>query len=229
MLGNETGGKSRGRGGRVPVRPQADLPGNGGRRARAGAGVVCMNDMIVDTARQPARLVTPQGTPLVGAYLIGEVRPDLVRDELLAEIFAATVKAAPHSRAMTEGDRTLTYAEVDAEANAVARGLLREGVRPGDVVGLWMPRGLNPLVAQIAVAKTGAAWLPFDADAPVDRIAVCLVDCEAKALLTSPYYLEKLEGHVHTRVLTMAGLADGADKTMSTPARSARRRPTPPT
>ena len=40
-----------------------------------------------------------------------------------------------------------------------------------------MQRGFDLLVAQIAIAKTGAAWLPFDADAPVDRVAVCLQDC----------------------------------------------------
>ena len=59
------------------------------------------------------------------------------------------------------------------------------GIGPGDVVGLWMARGPDLLVAQIAITKTGAAWLPFDADAPADRVAVCLDDAEAKALLVS--------------------------------------------
>ncbi len=44
-----------------------------------------------------------------------------------------------------------------------------------------MPRGSELLVAQIAIAKTGAAWLPFDADAPVERVAVCLADAGADA------------------------------------------------
>ena len=45
-----------------------------------------------------------------------------------------------------------------------------------------MARGPELLICQIAIAKTGAAWLPFDADAPVERIAICLEDAEAKGV-----------------------------------------------
>ncbi|GMA75120.1 hypothetical protein GCM10025880_15370 [Methylorubrum aminovorans] len=48
-----------------------------------------------------------------------------------------------------------------------------------------MARGTELLIAQIGIAKSGAAWLPFDAEAPADRVAVCLGDAEAKALLVS--------------------------------------------
>ena len=58
----------------------------------------------------------------------------------------------------------------------------KRGLRPGRCVGLWMPRGHELLIAQIAIAKAGAAWLPFDGDAPVERIAVCLADAEAKGI-----------------------------------------------
>ena len=59
------------------------------------------------------------------------------------------------------------------------------GIGPGDVVGLWMARGTELLIAQIGITKSGAAWLPFDAEAPADRVAVCLGDAEARALLVS--------------------------------------------
>ena len=114
------------------------------------------------------------------SVLRGVARPDLLRDELLAEIFAASAASAPHAVAMMTMERKLTYADVDHEALALARGLVRRGIGPGDVVGLWGPRGPELLICQIAIAKTGAAWLPFDADAPVDRIETCLKDAEAK-------------------------------------------------
>ncbi len=120
-----------------------------------------------------------------GAILHGPLRPDLIRDELLCEIFAATVARDPSATAMITQEGKLSYAEVDASAEALAKGLLRKGIRPGRIVGLWMPRGHELLIAQIAIAKTGAAWLPFDADAPVERIAVCLSDAEAWGVLTS--------------------------------------------
>ncbi len=127
-----------------------------------------------------------------GAILRGPARPDLIRDELLSEIFAATVASRPSAVAMITVEGKLTYTEVDAKAEALARALLSKGVRPGRIVGLFMPRGHELLIAQIAIAKTGAAWLPFDADAPAERIAVCLRDADAKGLLTAAAFAAKL-------------------------------------
>jgi non-ribosomal peptide synthetase-like protein len=123
---------------------------------------------------------------LPNSCLLGDGRPDVLRHETLADIFAATVRLRGYRIAFIEGTDVWTYARVDEAANAIARGLIAQGCGPGDVVGLWMPRGAALLIAQIAIAKAGAAWLPFDADAPVERIAVCLADASAKGLLTSP-------------------------------------------
>ena len=118
----------------------------------------------------------PEGGGTQAVVLRGPLMPELIRDELLSEIFGATATNRPDARCMVEGERVLTYQQVDDLATALARGLVSEGVRPGTVVGLWMPRGADLLIAQIAIAKTGAAWLPFDAEAPLERIAVCLED-----------------------------------------------------
>ena len=128
------------------------------------------------------------------AFLRGPVQPELIRDEVLPEIFRATAEARPDHPALIDGSRKgpdgrhphLTYAEVVARAGLIARALAHRGIGPGDVVGLWMARGPDLLVAQIGITLSGAAWLPFDAEAPADRVAVCLTDSAAKALLVSP-------------------------------------------
>jgi non-ribosomal peptide synthetase-like protein len=138
----------------------------------------------------------------------GAVLPELIGDEILPEIFAATVATHPDKKALVGPGRHLTYAELDREATAIARGLVGCGIGPGDVVGLWMSRGADLLVAQIAIAKTGAAWLPFDADAPIERIAVCLQDAEAKALLTSAVFANKTHGSMPCPMLIPADILD---------------------
>ncbi|HXW70557.1 MAG TPA: Pls/PosA family non-ribosomal peptide synthetase [Methylocella sp.] len=136
----------------------------------------------------PAR----QGIGPQGAILRGPVRPDLIRSELLCEIFAETVVRLPDKTAMVTHQGKLSYAEVDAKAQALARSLVKRGARPRRVVGLFMPRGHELLIAQIAIAKTGAAWLPFDADAPAERIAVCLADGNACGLVTTADFAARL-------------------------------------
>ncbi len=115
--------------------------------------------------------------------LHGPDRPDLLRPEILADVFEATAARIPDKTALMAGERSLSYAELDAAANLVAHRLIGAGVQAGDMVGLWLPRGIELLVLQLGIAKVGAAWLPFDSEVPTERIAICLEDASAKALL----------------------------------------------
>ncbi|MGB8242050.1 MAG: non-ribosomal peptide synthetase, partial [Azonexus sp.] len=117
------------------------------------------------------------------SHVRGPERPDLIRDEVLADIFEATASRTPAQVALVCGTRSLTYGELDALADRAAARLIVAGVRPGQIVGLWLPRGSDLLVMQLAIAKTGAAWLPFDSETPVDRIRICLADADAAGLL----------------------------------------------
>ena len=60
--------------------------------------------------------------------LRGAIRPDFIRDETLAEIFASTAAHLGNNTALIEGDRRLTYRNVDDESNLIARGLVARGV-----------------------------------------------------------------------------------------------------
>ncbi len=116
--------------------------------------------------------------------LYGTLRPDLIRQEILADLFETTVNKSPEQVALIFGDRVVSYAELNACADIVASKLIETGVQPGHILGLWLPRGIDLLIMQVAIAKTGAAWLPFDAETPVERIAVCLDDAKAFGLLS---------------------------------------------
>lgn len=118
--------------------------------------------------------------------LYGTVREDFLRHEILADILESTARNCPDKTALIFGNQQLSYAQLEALSARYASLLMAQGVKPGHIVGLWLPRGLDLLVMQAAIAKTGAAWLPFDADVPIDRVAVCLDDAAAFGLITLP-------------------------------------------
>lgn len=118
------------------------------------------------------------------SLLRGPRRPELIRAETLADLFTATAHRIPDKIALSCGKRSLTYGELNEVATWVADHLIMAGVKPGHIVGLWLPRGIDLLVMQLGIAKAGAAWLPLDSETPVDRIKGCLEDADAFGLLT---------------------------------------------
>ncbi|MBT3149522.1 amino acid adenylation domain-containing protein [Streptomyces sp. CHD11] len=98
--------------------------------------------------------------------------------------FEQRVRRAPGSVALVFEDRELTYAQLNASANRLARLLVSRGVRAGDVVAVALPRTPELVICLLAVLKTGAAYLPLDADHPRDRLTHMLSDAGARAVVT---------------------------------------------
>ncbi|MFS1299912.1 amino acid adenylation domain-containing protein [Streptosporangium longisporum] len=107
--------------------------------------------------------------------------PELTIAELLAEQAART----PDELALvSQPDVRLTYAELDAAANRLARLLLAHGAGPERVVALALPRSAEMVVALFAVLKTGAAYLPLELDYPADRLDFMLADAAPACLVS---------------------------------------------
>ncbi|MFB9683728.1 non-ribosomal peptide synthetase [Amycolatopsis plumensis] len=96
----------------------------------------------------------------------------------LAGLFQAQVARTPAEPALTGADGTLTYEAVNARANRLARLLISRGAGPEGVVALVLPRSADLVVAELAVAKAGAAFLPVDPDQPAERLAFVLADAD---------------------------------------------------
>ena len=101
------------------------------------------------------------------------VEPSAVTLPGLAEL---RVSASPDAVAVVCGDTALTYAELNGAANRLARLLVSRGAGPGAVVAVVMGRSPRLAVTLLAVAKSGAAYLPADPSYPADRIATLLAD-----------------------------------------------------
>ncbi|MFI6938385.1 amino acid adenylation domain-containing protein [Streptomyces sp. NPDC050418] len=118
-----------------------------------------------------------------------------VADDASATLATRYEQAAarhPERTAATCGDEHLTYAELSARANRLARSLTTQGIGPGAIVALALPRSLDLVVGLLAVAKSGAAYLPMDPDYPADRLAYMLADAAPAALITDTATVRKL-------------------------------------
>ncbi|KJK55080.1 non-ribosomal peptide synthetase, partial [Saccharothrix sp. ST-888] len=113
-----------------------------------------------------------------------ELPPDVESAErCLHQWFEETASATPGAVAVTYGDVTLSYAELNARANRLARRLRRLGVAPGVLVALCLPRTEQILVSVLAVLKAGGAYLPLDPAVPAERLEYVLGDAAPRVLL----------------------------------------------
>ncbi|MFD2420197.1 amino acid adenylation domain-containing protein [Amycolatopsis pigmentata] len=101
-------------------------------------------------------------------------------------LFEATAVAVPERPAVAMGSTTLTYAELNAEANRLARRLVAHGVGPERLVALAMPRSIEFVVAMLAVHKAGGAYVPIDPDYPEERRRYMVDNTSAHCLLGLP-------------------------------------------
>jgi non-ribosomal peptide synthetase-like protein len=111
----------------------------------------------------------------------GAHRPDLIRDESLADMYRATAQQYPNKVALIFGTQQLTYSELDRWSDAIAMQLASLGIGSGHTVGLWWQRGLELHAAILGIVKSGAGYVPLDADMPAERVATVLTEVGASA------------------------------------------------
>ncbi|MGW5744013.1 non-ribosomal peptide synthetase, partial [Amycolatopsis sp. NPDC003861] len=114
----------------------------------------------------------------------------------LPELFAARVRETPDAVALVFEDEELTYAELDARANRLAHVLVGRGAGPEQVVALAVPRSIGMIVAELAVLKAGAAYLPLDQDYPAERIAFMVSDARPVCVITTGELAGLFDGDV---------------------------------
>ncbi|MFE6775104.1 non-ribosomal peptide synthase/polyketide synthase [Streptomyces sp. NPDC057702] len=124
----------------------------------------------------------------------GEVAGDPVPPATIAELFERRAAGAPEAVALVAGARAWTYAEVERAANRLAHHLLGRGVGPEDVVAIALPRSAETVVAQLAVAKAGAAFLPVDPDYPAERREFMVRDSGAALVIEDPAHVWRATG-----------------------------------
>ncbi|MBX3611476.1 MAG: amino acid adenylation domain-containing protein [Hydrogenophaga sp.] len=106
------------------------------------------------------------------------------REQTLHGLFEAQVARTPEATALCFGEGTLSYAELNARANRLAHHLRAQGAGPGALVGVWIERGPDMVVALLGVLKAGAAYVPLDPAFPRDRLDYMMEDAELRLVVS---------------------------------------------
>jgi amino acid adenylation domain-containing protein len=108
---------------------------------------------------------------------------DYPSHQCLHALFEQKVERAPEAVAIVFEDQELTYGELNTRANGVAHRLIDLGVQPSERVGTILARSVDLVVAQLAILKAGATYVPMDPKAPSIRHAWIVEDCAARLLI----------------------------------------------
>ncbi|MBL8261140.1 MAG: amino acid adenylation domain-containing protein, partial [Xanthomonadaceae bacterium] len=145
---------------------------------------------------------------------------------LLQDGFEAQAARMPDAVAIVHGDAATSYSELDARANRLAHRLRGLGIVPDARVGIAMPRGIELVVAMLAVLKAGGAYMPLDPAYPPDRLAGILDDAGPLAVIASGMGADVLKRVGDARATPLPPCIDPLDDTdlasmpMTAPARS---------
>jgi amino acid adenylation domain-containing protein len=104
---------------------------------------------------------------------------------LLQQLLTDSAVRLPTKEAVSFEGETVSYAELDARTNQLARALQTAGVRQGDRVGIYVHKSIPSVIAVFGILKAGGACVPLDPSAPAKRLAYITRDCEIKVLVTS--------------------------------------------
>jgi L-serine---[L-seryl-carrier protein] ligase len=147
--------------------------------------------------------------------------PDISVPKLVEQWATAT----PDAAAVVFEDTTVSYRELHERSLQQARWLVANGVQPGDIVAVALPRSEQLLIVLLAIMHAGAAYLPVELDSPNDRIALVLDDASPTVLIAEPQMHARFAGSSFTLLQPECGDASlvgkGLEPDLSTPERVA--------
>jgi enterobactin synthetase component F len=107
-----------------------------------------------------------------------------VEENTLSRLLAQQAEKTPDSPALADEQHYFTYRETREQTLALAQRLVEQGVQPGDIVAVALPRSVFLSLALMAIVEVGAAYLPMDTSYPDDRLAMMLEDASPRLIIT---------------------------------------------
>jgi amino acid adenylation domain-containing protein len=157
---------------------------------------VLMEGIVADPEQSIAAL--PLLTPSERRQLVDEwnlTEANYPREKSLTDLFEEQAQRTPNAVAVSSEEGRLTYAELNAQANQIARYLRRLGVGPEAPVGMCMERSLEMVKGLLGILKAGGVYVPLDPAYPLERLLRIVADSRAPVTLVQERWVEELPPH----------------------------------
>lgn len=126
---------------------------------------------------------------------LNDTRSEYPSHLALHQLFEAQADRTPETVAVDFDDQLLTYSEFNRRANQLAHHLRKLGVGPETLVGVYMERSLEMVIALYGILKAGGAYVPLDPEYPAERVAFMLEDTQVPVVLTQERLVDSLPSH----------------------------------
>jgi amino acid adenylation domain-containing protein len=126
---------------------------------------------------------------------------DYPRDQCIHDLFEEQAQNSPNATAVSFEKKSLTYGELNQKANQLANHLSKIGAVGKSIVGIYMDRSLEMMIALLGILKAGAAYLPLDPAYPKDRIGFILEEAHPLVLLTQSHLAVSLPPREDARIV----------------------------
>jgi amino acid adenylation domain-containing protein len=137
-------------------------------------------------------LTEDERTKIVGDWNATSL--DYPSDKCVHQLFEEQARRSPNAIAVTSGDMSISYDDLDRRANQLAHHLIGLGLGPEGIAAICIERSVDMVVGLLGILKSGAAYLPLDRTYPDERLSYMLEDSGATVLVTQSAYLDHLPG-----------------------------------
>jgi amino acid adenylation domain-containing protein len=185
---------------------------------------------IVENAAQPLSPLSLMTENEVQQLLVewNQTKVEYPLEQCFHELFEQQVERTPEAVAVVSGQARLTYRELNARANRLARALINEGAGPEIIVAFLMRRDIEFLTAMLAVFKAGSPYLPLDSLHPASRLAQIIARSRCTQVLATEAFrpvveeiLSAIEGEIRPQLLVLEELLAGEGREENLPLVSA--------
>jgi amino acid adenylation domain-containing protein len=125
-----------------------------------------------------------------------QTRKDYVKNETLHSLFEQQVQRSPQATAVSFEQQSLDYAELEQKATDIACLLLAKNIEPGQLVGIYLERSIELVVAVLGILKAGAAYVPLDPEYPEAHLNYIVADSNIRVMLSQKRFESRLPSEV---------------------------------